>query len=104
METFVQALCLLCTSIGSDPRPQIPQSAGDIWFTQEALGRGAHLLRVSASGSILGPPDVEAQLDAFAQHLAGDSCQGSFELSAADRPSRPAVRPLYAKAYVFHCR
>jgi hypothetical protein len=105
MESFAQALCFFCVTIGSPPAPQLPQRAGDLWYAHEMPARGIHVLRLSTTDYILDSDRYHRErLNAFAHQFAEQTCHGPFMLAPAQRSSWPRVRPTYAKQYVFHCR
>lgn len=105
MDGLAQALCFFCAVMGSAPQPLLPQSAGDIWFTHETLGRNTHLLRLSTTDRILdGNSARDRRLTLFARDVAAQTCQGRFDLDVAERASWPQARPLYARQYTFRCQ
>jgi len=106
MSSLVQALCFFCTTIASPPYPQLSQRAGgDIWYTYERPGGGAHLLRLSTPDYLVdSDPHRAERLYAFASGFADRTCNGRFSLTVAERRSWPAVSPVYAQQFIFRCR
>ena len=105
MNSLAQVLCLFCATIGSAPPPQLSDPSGSIWYTYESPGRGTHLLRLSTTDFLLDSDRYrDERLYAFAYQFAEQTCRGRFTLAAAERTSWPAVRPVYAKQYIFRCR
>jgi hypothetical protein len=105
MDALLQALCFCVSVAGAvDPYPQTAGQAGDIWFTHERLGRGKHLLRLSARDLILDSDYHRVgRMEVFAQKFADQTCQGRYKLADAERASSPKIRPIYAKQFVFRC-
>src|SRR5262245_28247718 len=105
MDGLAQALCFFCVSVGSLPAPQLSQRAGDIAYTHEMPGGGAHVLRLSTTDFLVDADRWrEERLYAFAYQFADQTCRGRFSLAAAERKSWPTVRPVYAQQFIFRCR
>ena len=107
MEALFQALCFCTAAVASEPYPQAARPAwGDIWYTEERLGDGRHLLRLSTGNFFWHweyQYDRSTELGAFARRYAAEACHGRYRLSDADRNSWPKLRPAMAKQFVFRC-
>jgi hypothetical protein len=102
MDLWLQALCFLCVT-AAPPAPQMARAAGDIWYTEEPLGGGKRLLRLSASDFIIDRDEFrQRRLWAFAESYANEACRGRYQLAASREPI--VIRPSYAKQFVFRCR
>ena len=102
MDLWFQALCFYCVTAAA-PAPQMARAYGDIRYTEEPLGRGGRLLRLSTSDFIIDHNDWRQQrLRAFAENYASEACHGRYRLAASREPI--AIRPSYAKQFVFRCR
>ncbi|MEJ0074294.1 MAG: hypothetical protein WDO17_02410 [Alphaproteobacteria bacterium] len=102
MDLWLQALCFYCV-VTAPPAPQMARASGDIRYTEEPLGRGARLLRLSASDFIIDHDDWrQRRLRTFAENYANEACHGRYQLTASREPI--VIRPSYAKQFVFRCR
>jgi hypothetical protein len=103
MDLWLQALCFYCVTVAAPPAPQVARAYGDIRYTEEPLGRGARLLRLSASDFIIDHDEWrQRRLWAFAESYADQACRGRYRLAASREPI--VIRPNYAKQFVFRCR
>jgi len=101
MDLWLQALCF-CTVIAAPPAPMMARSAGDIRYSEEPLGAGARLLRLSTSDFIIDHDNFRQQrLQSFAERYANEACRGRYHLAPSREPI--TVHPIYAKQFVFHC-
>ena len=102
MDLWLQALCFYCVTAAA-PAPQMARAYGDIRYTEEPLGGGARLLRLSTSDFIIDHDDWRKQrLAAFAESYANEACHGRYQLTASRE--RIVIRPSYARQFVFRCR
>lgn len=102
MNYLLEALCFC--AVMSAPHPQTSRAAGDIWYTQERLGHGKHLLRLSTTDFIIDWDRFRKdRLHVFAEQFANGTCQGRYQLRPAENPSWPKLHATYAKQFVFRC-
>jgi hypothetical protein len=102
MDLLMRALCF-CVTVTAGPQPQMARAAGDIWYTDEPLGRGARLLRLSTTDFIIDNDAFrERRLHAFAAAFADKACHGRYQLAPSGQ--RIEVHPSYTKQFVFRCR
>lgn len=103
MDLWLQALCFYCATAAAPPAPQMARAHGDIRYTEEPLGGGTRLLRLSTSDFIIDNDEWrQRRLRAFAESYAGQACGGRYRLAASREPI--VIRPSYAKQFVFRCR
>jgi hypothetical protein len=102
MDLWFQALCFYCVTAAA-PAPQVARASGDIRYTEEPLGGGARLLRLSTSDFIIDQDEWrQRRLWAFAESYAGSACHGRYQVRASRE--RIVIHPAYAKQFVFRCR
>lgn len=105
MDAFIQAICIFCAVTGSAPQPQVARGAGDIWFTQETIGRDTRLLRLSTTDFILDHDGGRNyRLNAFATQYAERTCRGRYDLNRVETAAWPDTHPRYAAEYTLRCR
>jgi hypothetical protein len=102
MDLWFQALCFYCVTAAA-PVPQMARASGGIRYTEEPLGGGTRLLRLSTSDFIIDNDDWrQRRLYAFAESYADQACHGRYRLTASRE--RIVIRPSYARQFVFRCR
>jgi len=99
MSSLANLLCLFCISTSAPPNAPLAREAGDIWYREEMLSGGQHLLRLSTSDRILDSDSWRRQrLEAFAENYAASACGGRYTMLRGFRLTS------YAGQAVFRCR
>lgn len=99
MSSLANLLCVFCISTSAPPNAPLARKAGDIWYREEMLSGGQHLLRLSTTDLILDSDAWRKQrLESFAESYAANACRGRYTMLRGLRIT------TYAAQAVFRCR